>query len=280
MSLATAGRRVVFLGAVAVLTGGLAACTSEPPSAAESTATDRPATNAATWSPAATDGTVDLAVPRSPGDATVARLDERTMLLTTWGSGSCPLVPTTLDVVSDAEIAVAVHDRFADPDVPRSCTADLTPSSAVVELPAELDHSGPIVVRVNAVVLELPAVGAEPSAAPVAETWRPTDRPEPPAAWQTGGATPAEVSEVAWDDAGRILLTTWGSGSCPTVVTGVDLVSASELDLTLELRGGPECTTDMSPFVSRIEAPVGLDVTGEVTVRVGDVPVLRLPPRA
>lgn len=219
----------------------------------------------------------------------VARWDEQgRMLLTTWGSTSCPELPVALEVASPAELVVTVRAWSGSSVTPMTCTGDFSPTLSVVELPVGLDRTVPITVRVGDRTAEL-----LPLRNAVVQTWRPVEDVEPPAAWQTGDADPEEVSTVAWDGEDRILLTTWGSQTCPDVVSTVDLVSASEITLGLTNRTdlpppagntAPSveiayvCSADLSPLISRFDAPAGLDTTGPVTVRLSNGLVLELPP--
>ncbi|MFB2584583.1 hypothetical protein [Herbiconiux liukaitaii] len=134
----------VGVAAVAVVVGAsLAGCTSEPgegtasavaaPEAGESTASAAPA---GTW--------VQQYV--SAGDVPVRWGDDSFphIILTTYGSGSCPTVPATLDVVDASTVAVTL-----EPPPDRDCTTDLRPTSFAAEQPEGLDLSREITVLVE-----------------------------------------------------------------------------------------------------------------------------------
>lgn len=78
--------------------------------------------------------------PPGPGDgmesSALVMMDEGTIHVTTMGSSSCPSVPVDL-VVVDGDIVVTV-----DSDSEGACTADLGPTTSVVELPPEFVDAG------------------------------------------------------------------------------------------------------------------------------------------
>ena len=76
--------------------------------------------------------------------------------------------------------------------------------------------------------------------------------------------------KVRWGDdlAPHIILTTYGSGSCPTVPASLDVVDESTLAVTLEPFPVRDCTTDLRPTAFAAERPAGLDLTKEITVLV------------
>ena len=70
--------------------------------------------------------------PSSPPFAWIERGES--LSLTTWGSGSCPSVPESIDVVSAGRIVVNIDDS-----VPTQCTMDLSPHTSKIELPDDVD---------------------------------------------------------------------------------------------------------------------------------------------
>ena len=64
-----------------------------------------------------------------------------------------------------------------------------------------------------------------------------------------------------------LAITTLGSSSAPTVVTGAR-VEGQRLTLSAEMRnpGGGAVTADLSPYVTVIETPAGLDPSAPVVV--------------
>ncbi len=63
------------------------------------------------------------------------------MVVTTWGSGSCPTVPVAIDVDStpDAVITLVLSDDYEG-----VCTADLGPYASVVRLPEPFTVRDPV----------------------------------------------------------------------------------------------------------------------------------------
>jgi hypothetical protein len=61
---------------------------------------------------------------------------ERTLLVMTTGSGSCPSVPVSLDVRSSSAVDVGLDGRYTG-----DCTADAGPTTTLVRLPDEIDVS-------------------------------------------------------------------------------------------------------------------------------------------
>lgn len=70
--------------------------------------------------------------------------------VTTWGSGSCPMLPTSVraDGAHKVRIKTAQH---GGPD----CTADLGPTTSGVELPDETDDSAALVVTIDGTSTQL-----------------------------------------------------------------------------------------------------------------------------
>jgi hypothetical protein len=75
---------------------------------------------------------------------------------------------------------------------------------------------------------------------------------------------------VRWGDSipPHIILTTLGSGTCPTVPLTLEVVDESTLAVTLEPPSTGDCTEDLRPAVFAAEQPTGLDLTTEITVTV------------
>jgi hypothetical protein len=72
----------------------------------------------------------------------------------------------------------------------------------------------------------------------------------------------AEVPQLRWGSGDQLILTTWGSGSCPELPTSMTLQNAHRLTIGLYSRpgsGNNGCTADLTPTDSVITAPAGLD---------------------
>ena len=85
---------------------------------------------------------------------------------------------------------------------------------------------------------------------------------------------------VRWGDDiwSHIILTTYGSGSCPTVPATLEVVDETTLDVTFEPPSSGDCTADLRPTAFAAEQPEGLDLTEQITVTFEGVPSGTLPP--
>ena len=72
------------------------------------------------------------------------------------------------------------------------------------------------------------------------------------------GKNAAPIPLLRWHSAHQLILTTWGSGSCPPLPTAVTLQNAHRLTISLASHPGP-CTADLTPMNSVLEAPTGLE---------------------
>ncbi|UJP09111.1 hypothetical protein L2X99_11650 [Microbacterium sp. KUDC0406] len=176
-------------------------------------------------------------------DVEVAWLDGgRSFAVVTWGSSTC--VPQTESTTaSGQELTVTL----LDPEE-KACTKDLVPRASLSVIPEGVDVTQDVdVTVVNGDLTgdaDLDALPAAPSG--------PTDM-QPSAGW--------------FDDQGIVLLT-WGSSSCPPVVSGVEqndggaTVTFAEEDRV--------CTMDMAPRVTVVgvqepaddDAPFTLTLSG------------------
>jgi hypothetical protein len=114
----------------------------------------RPPSIAATSYPGVPSGAPDESVRRG---ATLAVWTDGQLALTTWGSGSCPAVPVALTALDASTVEITVSaDYGASP-----CTADLSPTTSVIDLPDTLTGPGPLTVKVLAdgaapIILQVP----------------------------------------------------------------------------------------------------------------------------
>lgn len=116
---------------------------------------------------------------------------------------------------------------------------------------------------------------AEPAPAP--ETI--TASPEAGPVWVQQFVYAGEQS-VRWGDdtMPHIILTTYGSGSCPDVPATLEVVDESTLEVTLEPPSQGDCTADLRPTVFAGERPAGLNLSEEITVTIDGVLSGTLPP--
>jgi hypothetical protein len=68
----------------------------------------------------------------------------RRMYVTTWGSSSCPTVPTDLDAQSDSALSLTLKDK-----VSQSCTEDLVPTTYALDVPVEVSAAPEVQVTIR-----------------------------------------------------------------------------------------------------------------------------------
>ncbi len=78
------------------------------------------------------------------------RQGDNRLALTFWGSGSCPLVPVNLGVVNRKELRVTVGGALAGTGH-RICTADLGPTTSVVQLDPTTVSPGTLTIDLTGV---------------------------------------------------------------------------------------------------------------------------------
>ncbi|WP_265522337.1 hypothetical protein [Oerskovia flava] len=93
----------------------------------------------------------------------------------------------------------------------------------------------------------------------------------PPLPALSEGVTSAVV-DISTDPA-RLIVTTWGSSSCPVVPVAIAWADASTLQLSVEPHPARECTADLAAVSQVVEVPPGHPVTDAVGVEVGGKPV-------
>jgi hypothetical protein len=86
------------------------------------------------------------------------------------------------------------------------------------------------------------------------------------------GATPPRPFpslgvDAGWR-AGRLDVTTWGSGSCPAVPTRVRARGTHAVEVTISADYSGACTADMAPTTFVVEPPSGIAAAGPLTVMV------------
>lgn len=80
---------------------------------------------------------------------------------------------------------------------------------------------------------------------------------------------------AGWLDAGaRFAVVVSGSSSCPDFPASIEVVNSQHLKLSLDSRGGPNCTADMAPRTYIIRTPSAVDVSREVTLEYGETTVV------
>lgn len=128
--------------------------TSSPPTPSASATPDdldgapTPAPAVATVRPGAPDGVTGEDVAVVAGD------DPRELQVVTFGSSTCPVVPT--DVTWDGDAGVLRITLSGPTEYTRPCTMDLVPTTSVVELPADAPDAHGLSVDVGAEPLVVP----------------------------------------------------------------------------------------------------------------------------
>jgi hypothetical protein len=72
--------------------------------------------------------------------------------VTTWGSGSCPRLPTSVHADGAHKVQIKTAERGGP-----NCTADLAPTTSTVKLPPGTADTGAIVVTIDGTATELAA---------------------------------------------------------------------------------------------------------------------------
>lgn len=89
-----------------------------------------------------------------------------------------------------------------------------------------------------------------------------------PTSWTEAqrSAIPWETTSAAWlEDGSRFALITWGSSSCPAVVTSLEAIAADGIELRLEPSGGSgPCSADMAATTHELALPES--VTGRPVI--------------
>lgn len=84
-----------------------------------------------------------------------ARAGQRTIYVMTWGSGSCPKLPSAVTATAPDRLIILTHMLTSGRRA--ICTADLAVTTSLVRLPAEIDASRALVVRVDGAPTRLAA---------------------------------------------------------------------------------------------------------------------------
>lgn len=78
----------------------------------------------------------------------------RTIYVMTWGSGSCPKIPTSVEMpeANTVVINTVEHDFYSGDD---ACTADLAVTTSVVRLPSSVDPTNTLVAQIDGTTTRL-----------------------------------------------------------------------------------------------------------------------------
>jgi hypothetical protein len=73
------------------------------------------------------------------------------MYLVTYGSGSCPKLPTSVSASGSNQLTITTEATSAGP-----CTMDFGPTTSVVDVPQGIDDTKPVQVTVDGVASTVP----------------------------------------------------------------------------------------------------------------------------
>ena len=123
-------------------------------------ASDSVPTIAVTYFRSTATPTAETTVPLDKNGTAVPQLrwgSEDQLILTTWGSGSCPLLPTAVTVQGAHRIAISLATQYGS-DV--ACTADLTATDSVIVAPPGSTRPVPLSLRSKATRSPCPPDGS------------------------------------------------------------------------------------------------------------------------
>ena len=234
------------------------------------------------------------------------------------GSSSCPLqVSATANVNQSGGLVIPTRPGGLDEDgTPMACTDDLSPAMTRVYVPTGTDETQPLLVKIgDDVVTVMPrTVAGLPGPAAWVEPWTPPGA-EPrrndantmialPGSFVSGlpdGVTPPAdlgVPGAAWSWVdGSIWVFTWGSSTCPAIPQREAAWDGEAFVIEfLPVDMNRPCTRDLVPLTAAValtfptppcaaDEPcteitwdVARDGSTAVPLRIGDGPIITLPP--
>jgi hypothetical protein len=135
-------------GAVLLVAGALSGCGSTAtPGAAAPTSATTGSTMASTPTVSHTKGLPGTVTPTdTAGRSIVGWSGAGRMYLVTFGSGSCPKLPTSVSATGSSRLIVTTASSSDGP-----CTMDFGPTTSVVDVPLGIDDTKPVEVTVDGV---------------------------------------------------------------------------------------------------------------------------------
>jgi hypothetical protein len=79
----------------------------------------------------------------------------RTIYVMTWGSGSCPRIPTSVTARDSGEVVIRTVELHDVPTGDAPCTADLAVTTSVVRLPAAVTDAKDLLVQIDGTTTRL-----------------------------------------------------------------------------------------------------------------------------
>ncbi len=196
-------------------------------------------------SPSAAPSSTPTAGDGTESEIEAAWLDDgRIIGLVTMGSSSC--VPAADEATLQADGSLAV--TLVEPDADTACTADMAPRVTLVEVPEGVDPSQDLAITVtgDGFTGSADLEGVEGLA---------------------GGGMTDYLPSAGWTDAdGQFVLLTWGSSSCPPVISEVAASGPAEVTVTFETPAADQvCTMDMAPRAT-VAVVEGLEEDSDVSL--------------
>lgn len=200
--------------------------------------------------------TPDAETSAPTADVGAAWLDQgRSIAVVTSGSSSCVPIATDVPTLEGRILTVTLADS-AD----TACTRDMVPRATAVTLPAGIDPTSGLEIRLTGAVEGSTILAGLPT-------------------------TPAEVPEFSpsagWVDGTTAAILTWGSSSCRPVVETVTADGGTAQITFASPPADQVCTMDMAPRVTLADVG-GVIPTGDVELTLsggnvasdGPIPVL------
>jgi hypothetical protein len=132
---------VLWTSAVAVVLG-LSACSGS----GDSKVATAVVTHVRGLPPGVTEPPGALAAGTPKPFATWAQSHE--VYVTTWGSGSCPRLPTSVRAHGAQEVRIKTAENYLHKG-DHACASDLSPSTSTVRLPSEIDVTAALTVNID-----------------------------------------------------------------------------------------------------------------------------------
>ena len=222
----TATRRILALSAGIALAAALAGC-------ATGASTSGSAPSSAP-SPSASAEEVEVDAAWLNGGTVIG--------LVSYGSSTCVPTADAVEVLEDGELSVTL----ADPPTDEPCTMDFVPRVTVVDVPADVDPSKDLQIRIE---------GGDITAT--------TDLP---------GVTVAQAPEEYAPSAGwtgqddMFVILTWGSSTCAPVIESAEPTGPAEVTVTFVPPPDDQvCTMDMAPRAT-VATVSGLEARSDVSL--------------
>jgi hypothetical protein len=133
--------------AVMALAGTLSACGASPAPGAAPTSAPAGSATGSTPTVSHTKGLPPTVTPTdTTGQSLVGWSGPGLTYLVTYGSGSCPKLPTSVTVAAGNRLTITTAPSSDGP-----CTMDFGPTTSVVDLPPGIDDTKPVEVTVDGV---------------------------------------------------------------------------------------------------------------------------------